>query len=201
MRHQPRRLPQTLDDRMHVIAFQFETSPCTNDHQIRPLIDDADILEILDGHSLGLDPPEFFRQSALGREGKLLIGRCGCGVVGCGDTRVDIAVEEQSVVWRLPDRVFHFGMDQYSSSFEYASGNTAWESVGRTAERLVAAIDFSRVERLGYIFEWASSRIAEGQIALSFNSEGTQRLFDVGWNGHHANDAVEHVRRWVAEYA
>jgi hypothetical protein len=186
---------------MHVIAFQFKASPASNDHQVRPLIDDMDVLETLGEASLGLDPPEFFQQSALGLEGKLLIGRCSCGVVGCGDVRVDAAVEGQSVTWRLPGRVYCFGLDQYTSSFKRASENTTWESVGRTAERLVALIDFTRLEQWGYKFEWASTRIANGRVTLSFTNEGAQRLFDVGWNAHNADDAAGQVRRWVAEYA
>jgi hypothetical protein len=133
---------------MNVIAFHFEASPTSNDDQVRPVIDGVDLLRTLADDSLGIDPPEFFRQPALGHDGTLLIGRCSCGVVGCGNVQVDVAVADQSVTWRLRlDDTYQFELGQYLESFKSASANTAWESVGRTAERLVSSIDFAKLSK------------------------------------------------------
>src|SRR5260370_41532648 len=122
---------------MHVIALHFEASPTSNDHQVRPVIDGIDLLRDLADDSLGIDPPQCFRQPALGSSGNLLIGRCSCGDVGCGAVRVDIAVADRRVTWQFgTERAYHFELQQYLQCFERASLNTTWESVGRTAERL-----------------------------------------------------------------
>lgn len=190
---------------MNHIAWHFEPSPTSNDDQVRPVVNDTDFLRTFADDSLGIDPPEFFRQQpALGIDGKLLIGRCSCGVVGCGDVYVDVSVADKCVIWQVRGgNAYHFDIKQYLDSFERASANTAWESIGRTAERLVSSLDFTNVEKQGYRFEWASTRIARGRVTLSFWNKGTlrQQLFEIGWNERQAEDAEQQVRRWVAQYA
>ena len=187
---------------MHFLALQFEASPYSNDHQVRPVIDGIDLLRDFADDSLGIDPPQFFRQPALGRRGKLLIGRCSCGDVGCGAVRVDVAVADRRVTWHFETkRAYHFELQQYLECFERASLNTAWESVGRTAERLVSSIDFGRLSDQGYRFEWASTRITRACVTLCFVKDGRQRLFGVDWDDRRAEDAEQQVRSWAAHYA
>jgi hypothetical protein len=187
---------------MHVIDLHFEPSPFSNDHQVRPVIDGIDLLRGLADDSLGIDPPQFFRQPALGRGGNLLIGRCSCGDVGCGAVRVDVAVTDRRVTWQFgTERTYHFELQQYLDCFERASLNTTWESVGRTAERLVSSIDFARLSDQGYRFEWASTRITRACVTLCFSKDGMQRLFGVEWDDRRAEDAEQQVRRWTAHYA
>lgn len=187
---------------MNLIAWRFEASPTSNDDQVRPVVNDADFLRIVAGDSLGIDPPEFFRQPALGVGGKLLIGRCSCGVVGCRDVLVSVSVTGQSITWQGPTSdAHHFDLGQYLESFKSAATNTAWESVGRAAERLVSSLDFANLQGSGYWFEWASTRVARGRVTLSFSNNGTQRLFEIGWNEQQAEDAEQQVRRWIAQYA
>jgi hypothetical protein len=186
---------------MSILAFVFEPSPTSNDDQVRPEIDGFDVLRKLADDSLGMDPPEFFRQPALGIGGELLIGRCSCGVVGCGDVQVDVDEVNEIVTWRFrADQAYQFELQQYLESFRSAAASTAWESVGRTAERLVSSIDFGKFVQQGYQLDWASTRIARGRVTLSFSRQGTQRLFEIGWNDQDAEDAVERVRHWLADY-
>jgi hypothetical protein len=99
---------------------------------VRPVIDGVDLLRDLADDSLGIDPPQFFQQPALGRRGNLLIGRCSCGDVGCGAVRVDVAVANGRVTWQFgTERAYHFELQQYLECFEGASLNTTWESIGR----------------------------------------------------------------------
>jgi hypothetical protein len=186
---------------MNRLSFDFSDSPSSNDHQVRPLIDGADLLQLVGTDSLGIDPPEFFRQPALRSGGRLLIGRCSCGVVGCDDLHAHVVSNDDSVTWLLAGgRSYGFDPAGYSSCIESAATNTDWESTERTAERLVSCLDFSSVEGHGYRFDWASARISRGRITLSFWKENTQRLFEVGWDERDPEDAAKQVRRWLREY-
>jgi hypothetical protein len=186
---------------MNLIVLHFEASPYSNDHQVRPVIDGIDLLRDLAGDCLGIDPPQFFRQPALGRKGKLLIGRCSCGDVGCGSVLVEVARVDRGVTWQFRDeRAYHFELHQYLECFERASLNTTWESVGRTAERLVSSIDFEKFSDKGYRFDWASTRITRGCVTLCFTKDGQQRLFGVAWDDRRAEDAEQQVRHWAARY-
>lgn len=51
---------------MHSLDLHFEASPYSNDHQVRPVIDDIDLLRDFAEDSLGINPQHFFRQPALG---------------------------------------------------------------------------------------------------------------------------------------
>jgi len=186
---------------MHAIALQFESSPYSNDHQVRPVIDGIDLLRDMGDDLLGLDPPQLFRQPALSRGGDLVVGRCSCGDAGCGAVRVDVEVADRSVTWQVgTERTYHFELQQYLECIERASRNTSWESVGRTAERLVSLVDFSRMADRGYRFEWASTRITRACVTLSFSKDGKQRLFQVEWDDMRAEDAEQQVRLWAAQY-
>jgi hypothetical protein len=186
---------------MNVITLKFAASPFSNDHEVRPVIDGIDLLRELAEDCLGLDPPQLFQQPALGRNGVLLIGRCSCGDVGCGAFRAEVAVAGERVSWRVgDDHSFTFDKQQYLECFERASQDTTWESVGRTAERLVSSIDLARLSEYGYRFEWTSTRIMQARVTLCFVKEGKQRLFQVEWDDRHAEDAEQQVRLWAAEY-
>lgn len=183
------------------LKFVFAESPESNDHEVRPLAGEIDILSQAPGNPyLGLDPPEFFRQRQLVKGGQLLAGRCDCGVIGCGDCIVKVELSDRSVVWVIsPKKRFEFGRDQYMNAVQQGAADTSWETIERTVERLVEGLDFSVRENLGYKFQWASARIKRGRITLVFLKDGTQKLFDVGWGQADAEDGVERVRQWLKQ--
>ena len=186
---------------MSRLAFQFAGSPSSNDHQVRPLVDGVDLLDLIETDSLGIDPPEFFRQPALLSGGRLPIGRCSRGVVGCDDVFADVVRTDDSVTWQLPaNRRYAFEPAGYSSCIKSGADDTGWESAERTAERLASSLDFSTVEEHGYRFGWASARISRGRMTLSFWKEDTQRLFEIGWDEGNPEDAAKQVRRWIIEF-
>ena len=81
---------------MNKLSFNILPSPESNDHEIRILINDEDFL----GRDyLGLDPPSFFSQYNLDKNGEVMIGRCTCGVEGCGDYSVTVVVNHDNVLW------------------------------------------------------------------------------------------------------
>ena len=123
---------------MNSLAFQFGDSPDSNDHEVRPLVDGVDILKLNGADSLGIDPPEFFRQSALLQGGRLLIGRCSCGVMGCDDVYASVVKADGSVTWELSGNLkYKFDPSNYSATIGAAATSTDWESIERTAERIV----------------------------------------------------------------
>jgi hypothetical protein len=162
------------------------------------MISGDDLLSSICSGDLGLDPPEFFQQAGLLKGGEILIGRCSCGVVGCGDQRAGVEISSDQVIWHLVrDRRVIFDREQYETALAQGASATAWESVERTAERLVESLDFSARAERGYIFEWASARIKKGQITLSFTVEGRQATVDVGWDQQSPEDARVRVLAWI----
>lgn len=190
-----------FDERISSLTFVFDHSSSSNDDQVRVCVDDADLLLKSSKERLGIDPPEFFGQQALLVGGALRIGRCACGVIGCDDAWIDVNVSEDRVVWTSrAGWTYAFDRARYTKAVAGASASTEWESVKRRAERFVSALDFSPMAEAGYVFQWASARIDPGKIVLSFDYAGTQRLFDIGWDNAHPEDAVRNVRRWVREF-
>ena len=129
----------------------------------------------------------------------MLIGRCGCGVVGCGDQRADVVLAGDEATWLLArGRRVVFDRRQYEAALGEGASSTAWESFERTAERLVGSLDFSARSRRGYIFQWASVRIRKGQITLMFTKDARQVMFDIGWNHKDPEDARSRIIEWIA---
>jgi hypothetical protein len=180
-----------------VNTLSFKFGPCveSNDHEVRVLIDGIDVLERVDKSSLGLDPVDFFAQRALMASGDLLIGRCGCGCIGCGDESVRAL--HDSVSWQSPHRWISgvsFTMSAYLEAIAQARADTSWETIDRTAERLVSYLDFSVFERKGMKFVWASARIDQTKMALSFSKGEKQELLFVDWDHRDAAQAEHAVR-------
>jgi len=190
-----------MRERVPEISFRFAPSPETGDDEVRVLVDGGDLLDSLGFQGIGIDPLQFFAQPSLRTGGELLVGRCECGVVGCHDLRATVEMAVDMVTWSACGKsLSSFERRRYIEVVEDAAASTDWESPGRRAERLVSSLDFTALREAGYSFQWASSRIGRGKIVLSFDFEGTQRLFDIGWDESDPEDAARNVRRWVAEF-
>lgn len=185
---------------MNLLGFVFNASQESNDHEVRPLISGADLLDSIRASDLGLDPPQFFKQPGLLKGGEILIGRCSCGVLGCGDQQVEVEITGDQFIWFLAgDRRIEFDRTQYETAIAQNASNTAWESLERTAERLVGSLDFSGRAERGYVFQWASARIKKGKITLSFiDGCGHQVTIDIGWDRKNPENARTRVLRWMA---
>jgi len=82
---------------MGLLSFKFSASPNTNDHEVRPLVDGMDFLQLDDEDLIGLDPPVFFKQDALLNGGTLFVGRCACGEIGCDNRAITVEILNDKV--------------------------------------------------------------------------------------------------------
>lgn len=181
-----------------VLSFRILASPSSNDHEARPLVDGADWLE---EDCLGLDPPELVLEFARD-PARLLIGRCGCGVVGCGDVTVEVERTESTVEWRRHDgSPITFDRRRYDAEIARFSTDHSWEPLERRVEREVGQVFAGSSTKAGLTFDWASTRIRQGLICLSYSRRGVgQRLLEFGWDGQNLDDALTSARRFHAEH-
>ena len=179
---------------MNKLAFEIMPSPSSNDHQARIRIDGTDWLG---QEYLGLDPPRLFAQPSLTCGGKLLVGRCECGCEGCDDVSVDVVRQGQEVLWTNTKGLrLHFDGEEYDKAIRSAREDFSWEDTKRTAERLVFGVFAGASMHDGYTFDWASARVRDGVMTLSFNKRGAQKLFEFAWDGHSPEDALAGARRF-----
>jgi hypothetical protein len=182
------------------LRLWIQPSPDTNDHEARIEIDGADWL---DPDVLGLDPPDLLRELSQPNGGTLLVGRCGCGVIGCGDVTVRLHRDATTVAWRsmADEGVLAFDASDYDAEVARFASDHAWEDLGRTVERLVGDLFAGLKTRNGSDFQWASTRIAPGRVHASFtNTLGHQSLYDFGWDGTTVESAVLGARSFQQEH-
>jgi hypothetical protein len=181
---------------MSELTFEIRPSPETNDHEVVVLVDGS---KVLDDDFMGIDPPEFFAQFSKTRTGQLLIGRCRCGVVGCGDYLVTVEIAPEIVTW-WGAKEFRFERAEYDKAIQRAASDFSWEDQQRRAERLAKMVlDGCRTED-GFTFQWASARIKPMSIELSFQKHGQQRMLEFGWDGATDQSAVEGAKRFRREH-
>lgn len=182
---------------MNKLSFNILPSPETNDHEVRILIDNDDLL----GRDyLGLDPPFFFDQDNFGKNGELMIGRCTCGVEGCSDYPVIVRVAENNVSWTDNNGLnLLFDKEDYSDSIKKAQNDHSWEDIKRRVERLTIDVLKHSKTKDNYYFNWASARINDKKITLSYNKNGDQKLFNIVWDGQTESHVMENAEQFLKE--
>lgn len=179
---------------MNKLSFKILTSPSTNDHELRILIDDQDFLG---KDYLGIDPPSFFSQD-FERKGGLLIGRCTCGVEGCADYQVIVNFDEKMVFWTDGYGLsLSFDKAEYADLIFKSKNDHSWEDTKRQAERLITDILKESQTKDNYKFDWASARIYIKQITLSYSKNGDQKLFHIPWDGQTKDNIKQSVERFI----
>lgn len=180
---------------MNTLSFKVLPSAESNDHQARVLIDGDDWLG---EESLGVDPHRLFRQDTF-MGGTLLIGRCECGAEGCDDVFVDVKENKNKIIWRGKSGLdLEFEKADYINAVEGAKMDFSWEDINRRVERLVGDI-FTGTETVdGLSFEWASCRLKNKKVGLSFiKKEGErvlgQEIMEIDWDGESEADAIKNA--------
>ena len=165
---------------MKRLSFKFQPCPESNDHEVRILIDDEDVI----GESfLGPDPPSFFAQD-FDADGALMIGRCTCGVEGCDDFRVTVKHSEDEISWTSDYGVnVSFVRAHYVDTIARARNDHSWEDANRTAERVANGMLKQTKTKDGFEFDWASARIGKSMITFSYSKNHEQKLLEVHWDG------------------
>ena len=177
-------------------------SPETNDHEVLFVADDVDLIDHYWGDMMGMDPDEILADSRLlqGHDSlpNVTVGRCTCGVVGCGSVRARIRRLDHNVVWECIDPAYGnqsltliFPAKSYDAEVERAVHDHSWETRDRRAARLLREMIKPEVllhHRL--TFMWSSGRVRSGSFSVSLNLEPGpyQVLVHVPWEGESADE-------------
>ncbi len=165
-----------MNDRVPLerLSISVRPSPETNDHQVVLRSEEGDLIERFGDRMIGLDPDDIMVEPCPLLPGdaprSVLIGRCDCGVIGCGSVEVTIAVEEGVVSWATAVRTVgvRFDVTQYTAEVQRALADFSWETPDRTAARLIAkSVDRDRLAGAGLEFTWASGRIAQNTMTIA----------------------------------
>jgi len=184
---------------MNRLSFNIIPSPESNDHQIRILIDNEDWLH---DDYLGIDPPRFFQQETfLG--GELLVDRCDCGVEGCCDLIVNVISDKDKIIWTNNDGLnLQFDKAEYLEVFELSKTDFKWEDINRRVERLVTNIFKGSQTIDGLTFDWASCRIENHKVCLSYSKKGfpedfKQEILKIDWDGRTENEVINKADKFL----
>jgi hypothetical protein len=173
-----------------ILRIEIVPSPDTDDHAVRLLVDEVDVLA--QHRAIGLDPDDFFVPTpaleAAAAPISRPIGRCTCGVRGCGDIEAVIGTDGADVVWDIGAMAYRFDARAYGAELERARLDRTWETPDRTAARLVReglGPLRRRLDEHGLRFDWASGRVEPGRftVSLSRREPYAQVLIHVDWSG------------------
>lgn len=181
----------------HRLTIAVSASPSSNDHEARLIIDGIDWLG---SDFMGLDPPQLEKELLTHRSGPLMVGRCSCGCEGCCDLLVEVTTSENSVSWtRRSTGSVTFDASQYRAEIARFIQDKTWEPIGRTVEREVGQVFSGNPTFDDLRFDWASTRIQEGMVHLSFSNGSEQRLLEFGWDGVSLASAIARAEEIQAE--
>ena len=180
---------------MNKLSFKILSCPESNDHEIRILIDEEDIL----GEDfLGLDPPAFFNQTNFDKKGELMVGRCSCGCEGCCDFPVSVQVQDNIIQWTNNNGLeLNFDKEKYLNAINSARIDFSWEDINRKVERLTTNILKNSETKDGYRFDWASARIKPQNISLSYSKNRDQKLFYISWDGQNETNIEVKAKQFL----
>lgn len=182
---------------MNHIRFDIVPNSETNDHEVRIFVDGADWFDV---DQMGMDPPELFTQLAECNSGQLLVGRCSCGVVGCGDVIVYVSRDAELVKWQVTKtKALNFDRVDYDAKIEKLLNDNSWENINRRVERLVTKQFIETKTEDDLSFDWASARIHANIIHLSYSKGSEQRLLEINWDGETAESALKRARAFKRE--
>jgi hypothetical protein len=186
-----------------VFGITVRPSPEANDHEVCLFADEVSLVELIAPDLMGLDPDDLLIEPCALRAHVLphpaIIGRCGCGIIGCDSVAVNIHAEDTRVIWTAPDSAkrVQFDATQYAVELERALQDFSWEPPDRTAARLISrAVDRTSLARRGFEFCWASGRSPEGMMTVSLllRPGPYQVLVRLPWDG---GDVEEIVRQFA----
>jgi len=190
------------------LRIEVRPSPETNDHEVRLLGDGENLVDRFSSGLIGLDPDDLLTDPCpLRAENvprRVTVGRCSCGIVGCGSVEVEIRRENDEVIWAKLDssKRVRFLAVEYDAEIERALHDHTWETPERTASRLIShAVDRAVLERRGCEFSWASGRCRDGMMTVSLvlTPGPYQVLVSVPWDGKNIEGIAAHFRTILSQ--
>jgi hypothetical protein len=168
---------------LEIFIIVVQASPETNDHEVCLLSDGQDLIARFETDMMGLDPDDILIEpsplQASDTPHTVVIGRCTCGIIGCGSVEVLISRVGSTVSWTSPysATTVRFDAAQYAAELERAVVDFSWETPDRTAARLISReVDRQRLTAMGLKFLWASGRIGQGKMTVALDYEGAYQL-------------------------
>jgi hypothetical protein len=157
------------------LRITIEPSPATGDHEVWFFGDDENLVKVFGDQSIGLDPMDVLVSPcpliAEFASRKVLIARCDCGVIGCGDVHVNLVSTADVVTWsadHTPSIRRSFPAQSYHAEIARALNDHSWETPERTASRLLAElVDREALASVGLTFSWASGRANAGIFTVA----------------------------------
>jgi len=194
----------SLDGRnktLNELSYKIEPSEFSNDHEVRLLVDGDDVLG---PDQLGLDPIDFLAFVRPDMAGRVLVGRCDCGCIGCSDIFAEVQLADHHAIWQLSGRTYHFEVASYKSTLTDIASDHSWEDIGRRVERILTErirVDDRWVTEDTH-FDWVSTRCSRHQLTYSFTIAGQQVTFVTGWDAQTEADAIAaHDRLFFERFA
>lgn len=188
---------------LETLNISVHPSPETNDHEVRLFSEEGDLIERFANDAMGLDPDDLLVEPCplMPAESPrtVLIGRCGCGVIGCGPVHVTISTDGSTVSWTTAVRTtgVRFAAAPYLAEVQRALSDRAWETPDRSASRLIkSTVDRQRLAEVGFEFAWASGRVRKNVMTLAVvDPGGAQVLVHVPWLGESPEAIAETCRQ------
>src|ERR1043166_4083055 len=193
----------------NVIRFLVVPSPDTNDHEVKIYLDGEDFIRRHWPNMMGMDPDDllsYVHLSAPDEPHETTIVRCGCGIVECGSASVRISGEGDHVIWDhwqgetggSPPETLIFDRNQYMKAVRHAIEDRRWETVDRTAARILASIvDHSTLAENNLEYQWSSGRIRDATFTVSLSGpEGChQILIHLDWKEQSPEEIAREAAR------
>jgi hypothetical protein len=115
---------------------------------VQLLADGKSLVDRFSSGLIGLDPDDLLADPcplrAENSSRPVIIGRCSCGIVGCGSVEVEIRTDHHHVIWMSMDssQQVCFLAAQYDAEVDRALQDHSWETPERKAARLICqAVD------------------------------------------------------------
>lgn len=147
----------------------------------------------------GLDPQELEHELIHQGAGNLLLGRLEY-YFDNDELRYEVLRNERAVVWTDHERVLiRFAPRQYDAELARFAADKSWETVERTAERIVTPVFHGTTIKRGFGFEWASARGRVGVVRLAYRKGGKQKFLKFEWDGKDPEDALKRAIEFRAK--
>lgn len=101
------------------------------------------------------------------------------------------------MIWTNNDGLYlQFDKTEYLDMFEFSKTDFKWEDINRRVERLVNDVLDGSQTIDGFTFDWASCRIENQKVCLSYSKKGfpedfRQEILKIDWDGKTESDVTK----------